>query len=71
MSPSARLLLNRRLIQAPIDAVDYVITHELCHIWQGQHRALHMSWKHVTTRYRSNPYELEARRAVEATRATT
>lgn len=32
MSPSRRLLLNRRLIEAPIDAIDYVITHELCHI---------------------------------------
>lgn len=32
MSPSHRLLLNRRLIEAPIDAIDYVITHELCHI---------------------------------------
>jgi hypothetical protein len=50
---------------------DDLLTHELCHIWQGQHRALHMSWKHVTTRYRSNPYELEARRAVEATRNQT
>jgi hypothetical protein len=47
---------------------DDLVTHELCHIWQGQQRALHVSFKHVTTRYRSNPYELQARRAVEATR---
>jgi hypothetical protein len=46
---------------------DDLVTHELCHVWQGQHRALHMSWKHVTTRYRSNPYEIEARRAVAET----
>jgi hypothetical protein len=46
---------------------DDLVTHELCHVWQGQQRALHMSWKHVTTRYRSNPYELEARRAVSET----
>lgn len=46
---------------------DDLITHELCHVWQGQHRALHMSWKHVTTRYRSNPFEIEARRAVVET----
>jgi hypothetical protein len=46
---------------------DDLVTHELCHIWQGQHRALHVSWKHLTTRYRSNPYELEARRAVAET----
>jgi len=33
----SRLLLNRRLIQAPIDAIDYVITHELCHIAVSHH----------------------------------
>ena len=47
------------------------ITHELCHIWQGQHRALHMAWKHVTTRYRSNPYEIQARRAVAETKRSS
>jgi hypothetical protein len=46
---------------------DDLITHELCHVWQGQQRPLHMSWKHVTTRYRSNPYEIQARRAVSET----
>jgi hypothetical protein len=48
---------------------DDLVTHELCHIWQGQHRALHVSFKHLTTRYRSNPYEVEARSAVARTRA--
>ena len=37
MSPKCRLLLNRRLIEAPIDAIDYVITHELCHIAVPHH----------------------------------
>ena len=37
MSPTARLLLNRRLIEAPVDAIDYVITHELCHIAEPHH----------------------------------
>lgn len=37
MSPGSRLLLNRRLIEAPVDAVDYVITHELCHISEPNH----------------------------------
>ena len=37
MSPSSRLFLNRRLIQAPVDAIDYVITHELCHIPEPHH----------------------------------
>ena len=37
MSPTHRLLLNRRLVQAPTDAIDYVITHELCHIAEPHH----------------------------------
>jgi len=39
MSPSGRLILNTRLIEAPIDAIDYVITHELCHIAEPHHGA--------------------------------
>jgi len=37
MSPSSRLMLNRRLIEAPVDSIDYVITHELCHIAVPHH----------------------------------
>ena len=37
LSPSGRLLLNRRLIQAPIDTIDYVIAHELCHMAEPHH----------------------------------
>jgi predicted metal-dependent hydrolase len=39
MSPSGGLLLNLRLIEAPVDAIDYVITHELCHIVRPHHGA--------------------------------
>ncbi len=39
MSPAGRLLLNPRLIQAPVHAIDYVITHELCHIAEPHHGA--------------------------------
>ena len=56
------ILLKRR------DASEDLLTHELCHIWQVQHRPLHMTYKHLTTRYRSNRYEIEARRAVVQTR---
>ncbi|MDQ3993832.1 MAG: hypothetical protein M3265_03440 [Actinomycetota bacterium] len=49
-------------------ATDDLITHELCHIWQMQNRPLHVLLKFLTTRYRENPYEREARRAVEETR---
>ncbi len=37
MSPAERLLLNRRLVQAPVDAIDYVITHELCQVAEPLH----------------------------------
>jgi predicted metal-dependent hydrolase len=37
MSANARIILNRRLIEAPIDTIDYVITHELCHITEPNH----------------------------------
>ena len=32
MTPKGNLVLNRALIQASVDAIDYVITHELCHL---------------------------------------
>ena len=37
LSASSRLILNRRLIEAPGDGIDYVITHELCHIAEPNH----------------------------------
>lgn len=37
MSQGGRLSLNLRLIQAPADAIDYVITHELCHRIEPSH----------------------------------
>jgi len=37
MTPNLQLILNQRLIEAPIDCIDYVITHELCHIREPHH----------------------------------
>ena len=37
MSKASRLVLNTRLIEAPTDSIDYVITHELCHIAEAHH----------------------------------
>lgn len=37
MSSARRLLLNLRLVEAPVDAIDYVITHELAHIQEPHH----------------------------------
>jgi hypothetical protein len=59
----ARTILLRRA-----DAGDDLVTHELCHVWQFQHRPLHVLWTYATTRYERNPYEAEARRAVDVTR---
>jgi hypothetical protein len=60
------ILLRRPLAQTSDD----LLTHELCHIWQGQHRRWHMLVVYLLTRYEVNPYEVEARAAVAATRAT-
>jgi len=61
--------LWRTILLKRADVSDDLLTHELCHVWQGQNRPVHMSFTHVTTRYRDNPYELEARRAVAETRS--
>ena len=47
---------------------DDLVTHELCHVWQMQHRPLAMPLSYVLRGYQRNPYEAEARRAAEATR---
>lgn len=57
------------LLRRP-DASEDLVTHELCHLWQMQHQPLRVLWAFLTTRYHENPYELEARRAVAATRPT-
>jgi hypothetical protein len=60
--------LIRTILLRREDASDDLVTHELCHIWQLQHRPVHMVLSYLTTRYRNNPYEREARGAVESTR---
>lgn len=37
MSPAGSMVLNERLVQAPVDCIDYVITHELCHMVEPHH----------------------------------
>jgi hypothetical protein len=49
---------------------DDLVTHELCHVWQMQHRPLRMPLSYLRG-YAGNRYELEARGAVERTRAPT
>ena len=49
-------------------ASDDLVTHELCHVWQMQHRPLRMPLSYLRTGYEANGYEQQARAAVDATR---
>jgi len=51
------------------DADDDLIVHELCHVWQMQHRPLRMPLSYLLSGYWHNPYERQARAAVERTRS--
>ena len=44
-----------------------LLTHELCHVWQMQHRPLRMPLSYLVAGYDANPYEREARRAASET----
>ncbi len=44
-----------------------LVTHELCHVWQMQHKPFSMPLSYLRG-YANNPYELEARSAVTTTR---
>jgi hypothetical protein len=50
---------------------DDLVCHELCHVWQMQHHPLRVFRAWLTEQYESNPYEVEARRAVEETKMPT
>jgi hypothetical protein len=69
---------HRILLKRPVSDEDLIV-HELCHIWQAQHRPIRMwlSYARPSTfsadrsAYRANRYEREAREAVELTRAVS
>lgn len=57
------------LLRRPLEQVsDDLVCHELCHVWQMQHRPLAMPLSYLREGYARNRYELEAREAVELTR---
>ena len=65
-----RILLKRSVLDEDL------IVHELCHVWQAQHRPIRMWMSYLRPStfsadrraYRANRYECEARQAVELTR---
>jgi hypothetical protein len=53
------------LLRKPFEAADEdLLCHELCHVWQMQHRPLRMPLSYLVQGYARNRYEVEARRAV-------
>jgi hypothetical protein len=53
------------------DVPEGLIVHELCHVWQMQHRPIRMPLSYLGTGYQANQYERQARAAVDATRRIT
>jgi len=51
------------LRKPPGPAADDLVCHELCHVWQMQHRPIAMPLSYLRTGYARNPYEAEARAA--------
>ena len=61
---------NLILVRSPELAGDEdLVCHELCHVWQMQHHPLRMPLSYLVRGYARNPYELEARQAVERSRS--
>jgi hypothetical protein len=55
---------NLILLRAPeLLRDDDLVCHELCHVWQMQHRRVRMPLSYLRFGYANNPYEEQARRA--------
>lgn len=60
--------LVRTIVVRRPDPSDDLVTHELCHVWQMQHRPLRMPLSYLRTGYRRSPYERQAREAARLTK---
>lgn len=61
------IFVKRPLVEVSND----LITHELCHVWQDQHRRVHMWLSYLSQGYRDNEHEIEAREASSRTRSVS
>ena len=59
-------LVRTILVRRP-DPSDDLVTHELCHVWQMQHRPIRMPLSYLRTGYDRSPYERQAREAPRRT----
>jgi hypothetical protein len=59
------LILTKRPLA---DVSNDLVTHELCHVWQDQHRRAYMWLSYLWQGYRHNEHEIEARMADARTR---
>ena len=60
---------NTIFLRDPLTQLDDdLVCHELCHVWQMQHRPVAMPLSYLRTGYARNPYEAEARHAATVTR---
>jgi hypothetical protein len=60
------------LCRPPLSEVsEDLVTHELVHVWQSQHRPVRMWLSYLWQGYRWNDHEVEAREAVRRTRTGT
>jgi hypothetical protein len=60
--------LHETILVRDGDTSEDLLVHELCHVWQMQHRAVRMPLSYLLSGYSDNPYERQARAAVELTR---
>lgn len=63
--------LHGTILMRHADPHDDLVVHELCHVWQMQHHPITMPLSYLRRGYANNPYEREARTAVELTRQTS
>lgn len=60
MTSRGRLILNSELIKAPIKCVDYVITHELCHlIFKDHNQKFYQLLNNIMSDWENRKFKLE------------